>query len=151
MSDISSHCNSPRFNLSVKFLIELLLSHFTKISFSNFLLISEIVLLFTEKITNALCWSKETKSFLSLLTRGIMSLHMEILEKFPSRILPQEFPLKKCGVKLVTETNQPVARPPPTSYVYSQAKHFSLQPVKSIGTSGMHRTCETGMNQNIKK
>ena len=48
-----------------------------QISFRNYLLISEIVLLFTAKTTNALYWpiSRETKSFLGLLTRGIISLH----------------------------------------------------------------------------
>ena len=66
-ADILSTCNSPRFNLLVIFLIELLLSHSAKISFSNSSLISEIVLLCTAKSSNALWWptSAETKSFLS--------------------------------------------------------------------------------------
>ena len=36
----------------------------------------------------------------------------------------ENFSLKKCGAKLVMMTNQPVARPEPTSNAYSQAKHF---------------------------
>ena len=37
------------------------------------------------------------------------------LENFPSSTFLQEFPPKKCGTKLATVMNQPVARPPPTS------------------------------------
>ena len=74
-ADILSTYKSPRLNLSIKFLIGLPLSHFTKISYGNSLLISEIVLLFIVKITNTSCWSisRETKGFLSSLIRGITS------------------------------------------------------------------------------
>ena len=57
--------------------------------------------------------------------------HIFALENFPSRIFLQESPpppkkKKKCGAKLVTVANQPVARPPPISYAYSQANSFFL-------------------------
>ena len=74
-ADILSTYKSPRLNLPIKFLIWLPLSHFTKISYGNSLLISEIVLLFIMKIINTSCWSmsRETKGFLSSLIRGITS------------------------------------------------------------------------------
>ena len=119
VADISSTFNSTRFNMSVIFLIGLLLSNSLKISSSNPIVISEIVLLFTEKVSNASCWpiSRETKSFLSSLTRGIISLH--------SKNFREDFSHKNfCVQKVWSKINQAVPRPPLTSYAYSQAKHF---------------------------
>ena len=118
LMQLLSTCNLPRFNLSLIFLIVLFLSNSAKISFVYFLLISETVLLVTAKISNTLCWpiSIETKSFFYFLARGIISLHQAIFL--------QEFSPQKCRAKLVMVTNQSVCRPPPTSYAYSQAKHF---------------------------
>lgn len=61
--------------LSVIFLTGLPPLNFAKVSISNSSLISVTVFLLTEKIHIALCWqiSEESKSFLSLLTRGITS------------------------------------------------------------------------------
>ena len=122
-ADISSTSTSPRFSLSVIFLIGLVLSNPVKISFSNSVLISEIVLVLTAKFSNALCYpiSREAKIFLSPLKRGIIPLHSKIFRQEFSRMnfLPQ-----KRGAKLVTVTNQPVSIPPSTSYAYSQTERF---------------------------
>ena len=85
----------------------------------------------------------------------------------------RKFPPKKCGAELVTVTNQPVARPPPTCYAYSHAIHFfsstswkyhwlpiwlkflnlKRNPVKYQYWEGYEVvcTCDTGMSQNAKK
>ena len=66
------------------------------ITLCNFYLISEIVLLFTVKTTNALCWliSKETKSFLSFLALSHVALYLCIrkssVKYFPARISPKK-------------------------------------------------------------
>ena len=65
-------------------------SYSTKTSLSNFLVISGILLLFTAKITNTLCLPlpRETKSFLSILAHGSISLHQKIFGRkfFPQKI-----------------------------------------------------------------
>lgn len=124
-ADKPSTCNHPEdltsSDLSVKFLFGLLLSNSTKISFSNSSLISEIVLLFTAKMSNTLCWPifRETKvkvfSFRSHLTSCIshhISLHYWISRQEFSR---KNFPHKNCGAKSTRSR---------ISYPYSQGKHF---------------------------
>ena len=75
----------------------------------------------TAKISKALCWpiSRDTKSFLTLLTRGVK---LCIIKKhFSTKISawPQE-----CGARLVTVVNQPIRRPSTASFEFSQAKQF---------------------------
>ena len=86
--DILPTYNSPRFNLSVIFSIALLLSKSGKISFCNSLLISDIVLFFAVKISNALCWPISRNIF-SLL--ACMLHHKSALDNFSSRMFPQDF------------------------------------------------------------
>ena len=50
--------------------------------------------------------------------------HISASENFLSKIFRNNFPPKKWGTKLVTVTNQPVTKPPPIFYAYSQAKVF---------------------------
>ena len=119
-ADISSTSTSPRFSLSVIFLIGLVLSASVKISFSNSVLISEIALVLTAKFSNVLCYpiSREAKSFLSSLNRGVISLHSKIFRQKFSRM---NFVPQKRGAKLVTVANH---IPPSTSYAYSQTECF---------------------------
>ena len=91
--DILSTYNSPRFNLSVIFSIALLLSKSGKTLFCDSLLISEIVLFFTAKISNALCWPI-SRNILSLL--ACMWHHKSALDNISSRMFPQDF----CPTKL---------------------------------------------------
>ena len=123
LAALSSTCNSPRFNSSVKFLIGLLLSHSSKI-FSNFSLIS--VLLLQQK------WPMHyVGQYLDRLKVFSVRSHMAsylCIRKFSVK----NFPQKRCGAKLVTVTNQPVSRLPPSSYAYCQAKKIYPQPVESI-------------------
>ena len=99
-ADISSSCNSPRFNLSVVFLIRLLQSNSSKISFSISLLISLIIFLFYSENLKCIIWliSRETKSFLSCLH---VAPTPTLLEKFSCKY----FAPQKCEAKLVTVTN----------------------------------------------
>ena len=91
-ADTSCACNSPRFNMSVIFLILMLPSTSAKISFSNSQLISEVIFLLTVKISNALCWSKSrhTKSFFTSITRGIKPciIRKLFLQEFSFRNYP---------------------------------------------------------------
>ena len=67
-ADLSSTCNSPRFNLSVIiFIIRLLSSNSAKISFSNLLLIHEKIFVFPVKISNALCLFRDVGQYLDTL------------------------------------------------------------------------------------
>ena len=87
LAEISSTCNSPRFNLSViTFLIPLLHKSSVKISFSNTLLVSETTFHFTAKISIALCCStsKDTKSMLTLLTSGVKPCRLFSRKNFPA-------------------------------------------------------------------
>ena len=54
------------------------------------------------------------------------------IRKFSVKNFLQEVPQKSCGAKLITLTNQPDPRPPPTSGAYSQSNVFSPQPVENI-------------------
>ena len=56
--------------------------------------------------------------------------HISALKNFPLCIFSQDFPPKKCAAKLVTVTNQPVARPSPTPILKKNI--FSTQLVESI-------------------
>ena len=118
-ADISSTCNSPRFNLlSVVFLIWLLPSNTAKYH-SVFLYWSLKLYFFLQrKISNALGQYLETLKIFSLRLHA--ASHSAWLEKFSCKSFPQQ----KCGAKLVTVTNQSVPRPPTTSFVFSQAKYF---------------------------
>ena len=130
-ADTSCACNSPRFDMSVIFLILMLPSTSAKISFSNSQLISEVIFLFTAKISNALCWSKtrHTKSFFTSITRGIKPciIRKLFLQEFSCRNYPPPpRPLLPwgCRAELVTMTNQPIPRRWTTSFAFFQAKHF---------------------------
>ena len=63
---------------------------------------------------------RDTKSFLTLLTRGVKPCRL-LDKEFPGRISPQP---QECGVTLVTVTNEPVPRPSTTFFAFSWAKHF---------------------------
>ena len=95
-ADISSTCNSPPiFNLTVIFLIPLLPSNSAKIWVSNYLLTSDTIFFLQRKISITLCWptSRETKSFLTSLTRDIKRC---IIRK----LFPQEFVPTKVWSKI---------------------------------------------------
>ena len=117
-AEISSTCNSPRFNLSVIiFLIPLLQSSSVKISFSNTLLVSETTFHFTAKISIALCWLIETLKVCSLC----LQVTPNPAGYFRGGIFPQP---QECGSRLITETNQPVPRPSTTFFACSHENHF---------------------------
>ena len=77
-------------------------------------------------------WHVRTKRFLSPSTLGIISLYHKV---FCQQLSCENFCSKKYWtISWVTVKNQPVARPPLTSYVYSQAKHFFLLNQLKIST-----------------
>ena len=51
------------------------------------------------------------------------------------------FPQKKCGAKLATVTNEPVARPPPIS---SDQKNFLLKLLKLLMVTDMVQIFKSG-------
>ena len=90
-----------------------------------------IFLLFTAKISNALCWpiSRDIKSFVNLFTRDVKPCI--IRKNVPARIYAQ---LQECVVRLVTVTSQPASRTSTASFAVSQAKCFFLFNQMKIST-----------------
>ena len=99
-----------------------------------------IFLLFTAKISNALCWpiSRDIKSFVNLFTRDVKPCI--IRKNVPARIYAQ---LQECVVRLVTVTSQPASRTSTASFAVSQAKCFFL-------FNQMKRSTVTDLVENFK-
>ena len=64
---------------------------------------------------------RDTKSFLTSVTRGGRQTLQVIRKNLPGRISPQP---QECGVTLVTVMNEPVFRPSTFFFAFSWAKHF---------------------------
>ena len=88
-----------------------------KISFSNSLLIPEIVLI--------LQWKSPLHFVGQYLEKlKVFSVCPHVAYLCIRKFLRKNFPPKKRGAKLVTVINQPIARLPPTSYAYFETKIF---------------------------
>ena len=90
-----STCNSSRSNMSVRIsIIRLLRSNSAKISFSNTLLISKKIFLFTTTISIALYWSWDVGKYLETLRIFSLCSHLVSNPALLEKIFPQAFSRK---------------------------------------------------------